>query len=148
MDAIPNRSTPHSFGDVALHYQARWGLNIIPGFPERKEPVNAGWGHSLHIRAMHGAPIDPYELSQFWEREPLANILMFSGALSGVDVIDVSARICGSGVRLGPLLPTRHRAFLEDADIAVVDLLRCRRRGDARRCERHCAHHGEATQST
>ena len=41
---------------------------------------------------MNGVPIAPYELSQFWEREPLANILMFPGALSGVDVIDVDTK--------------------------------------------------------
>ena len=88
-EPIPHRPTPGSIGDIALDYQARWGLNIFPGEPEFKEPIKYGWGLQLFQQAMAGSRISPEVLSHFWESYPLANILMYPGALSGVDVIDV-----------------------------------------------------------
>ena len=88
-EPIPHRPTPGSIGDIALNYQAKWGLHIFPGEPEFKKPYTSGWGYRLFSQARHGSPISPEELSQFWESYPLSNILMFPGALSGVDVIDV-----------------------------------------------------------
>lgn len=88
-EPIPDRPTPGSLGDIALNYQARWGLNIIPGEVELKEPYKYGWGYHLFSQARHGLPIPPHELSQFWESYPESNILMFPGGVSGVDVIDV-----------------------------------------------------------
>ena len=88
-EPIPHRPTPGSIGDIALDYQARWGLHIFPGEPEFKEPIKYGWGLQLFQQAMAGSRISPEVLSQFWESYPLANILMYPGALSGVDVIDV-----------------------------------------------------------
>ena len=84
-----SRPTTGSIGDIALKYQARWGLHIFPGEPEFKEPIKYGWGYRLFSQARHGSPISPEELRQFWGSYPLSNILMFPGALSGVDVIDV-----------------------------------------------------------
>ena len=88
-EPIPHRPTPGSIGDIALDYQARWGLHIFPGEPEFKEPIKYGWGLQLFQQAMAGSRISPEVLSHFWESYPLANILMYPGALSGVDVIDV-----------------------------------------------------------
>ena len=88
-EPVPHRPTPGSIGDIALNYQVRWDLHIFPGEPEFKEPIKYGWGYRLFSQARHGSPISPEELSQFWESYPLSNILMFPGALSGVDVIDV-----------------------------------------------------------
>ncbi len=81
-EPIPDRLTPGSLGGIALNYQARWGLNIIPGEVELKEPYKYGWGYHLFSQARHGLPIPPHELSQFWESYPESNILMFPGAVS------------------------------------------------------------------
>ena len=88
-EPIPDRPTSGSLGDIALNYQARWGLHIFPGEPEFKKPYTSGWGYRLFSQARHGSRISPEELSRFWEIYPLSNIMMFPGALSGVDVIDV-----------------------------------------------------------
>jgi hypothetical protein len=85
----PPRPTTGSIGDIALNYQAQWGLHIFPGEPEFKEPYKFGMGYRLFSQARQGSPIPPEVLSHFWESYPLSNILMFPGALSGVDVIDV-----------------------------------------------------------
>ena len=84
-----SRPTAGSMGDRALNYQAKWGLHIFPGEPEFKEPYKYGWGYQLFSQARNGSLISPEVLSHFWESYPLANIMMFPGSLSGVDVIDV-----------------------------------------------------------
>ena len=90
-EPIPNRPTLNSFGAVALYYHAQ-GLNLIPGYPERKEPFKTGQGHVFHLQAKKGVRLTPDEILGFWERWPLANILMFPGLVSGVDVVDVDTK--------------------------------------------------------
>lgn len=89
---IPNTHTDTSHGGLALHYRSEYGLNIIPGFPGSKEPYKGGPGHSYHVRATQGVCMTPQEIIWFWERNPTSNILMFPGAVSGVDVIDVDEK--------------------------------------------------------
>ena len=76
----------------ALFYQTEYGLSIIPGREGSKQPFLTGVGHSHHVRACDGGLMSREEIVRFWGWEPFANILMFPGSISGVDVIDVDTK--------------------------------------------------------
>lgn len=92
------KGQPLNHGHYALFYQNEYGLSVIPGLAGSKEPYKTGFGHSLHIKASNGGRISEDEIVRFWGWEPFANVLMFPGSISGVDVIDVD---CKPGQRSG-----------------------------------------------
>jgi len=81
------------FVHFALFYKTEYGLSIIPGREGSKEPFKTGVGHSYHRRAYkEGGRMSEEEIVRFWDWEPFANVLMFPGPVSGVDVMDVDTK--------------------------------------------------------
>lgn len=70
---------------------ARAGIPVFPCRPGEKQPMTG--------RGFHDATTDLELVASWWQRWPQANIGVPTGAMSGVDVVDVDVRPGGSGFR-------------------------------------------------
>jgi hypothetical protein len=68
---------------------ARAGVPVFPCAPGGKQP--------LTNRGFHDASADPGQVTSWWRRWPDANLALPTGAVSGVDVVDVDVHSGGNG---------------------------------------------------
>lgn len=89
-------------GEAALTYAGGWGWAVFPLRPYAKVPATR--------RGFHDATTDTLAVMDVWQRNPLANVGIATGAVSGLVVIDVDpggdATIMELVAALGPLPPT------------------------------------------
>ncbi|MFD6175530.1 MULTISPECIES: bifunctional DNA primase/polymerase [unclassified Isoptericola] len=81
-------SAAPTLGEAALVY-VRAGAVVFPCRPEGKAPLTR--------RGFHEASRDEEQVAAWWRRWPEANIGLPTGAMSGVDVVDVDVHDGGSG---------------------------------------------------
>lgn len=74
---------------AAAQLLARAGVPVFPCLPGEKKP--------LTTRGFLDASSDPAAVSTWWRRWPEANLAVPTGAVSGVDVVDVDVHAGGSG---------------------------------------------------
>ena len=72
---------------AALDYAAR-GWHVLPLKPKGKEPLGA-----LVRRGFKDASTDPSCIRQWWQERPDANLGIATGAVSGIDVLDVDGEL-------------------------------------------------------
>ncbi|MFV4912409.1 bifunctional DNA primase/polymerase [Microbacterium lacticum] len=65
------------------------GVPVFPCAPSQKRPLTS--------RGFHDATTDPAQVAAWWRRWPTANLGMPTGAMSGVEVVDVDYKPGGSG---------------------------------------------------
>ena len=65
------------------------GVPVFPCLPGEKRP--------LVLRGFHDATADPAQVAEWWSRWPSANIGIPTGAVSGVEVVDVDVHPTGTG---------------------------------------------------
>ena len=65
------------------------GVPVFPCVPGEKRP--------LVLRGFHEATADPAQVAEWWSRWPSANIGIPTGAVSGVEVVDVDVHPTGTG---------------------------------------------------
>lgn len=65
------------------------GMPVFPCVPGQKRPLTS--------RGFHDAAADPGQVAAWWRRWPAANLGMPTGAMSGVEVVDVDRKPAGSG---------------------------------------------------
>ncbi|NNM47037.1 bifunctional DNA primase/polymerase [Knoellia koreensis] len=65
------------------------GVPVFPCVPGEKRP--------LVLRGFHDASADPGQVAGWWSRWPSANIGIPTGAMSGVEVVDVDVHPTGTG---------------------------------------------------
>ena len=65
------------------------GVPMFPCVPGEKRP--------LVLRGFHDATADPAQVAEWWSRWPSANIGIPTGAVSGVEVVDVDVHPTGTG---------------------------------------------------
>jgi len=68
---------------------AEAGVPVFPCVPGGKQPLTR--------RGFHDAGADPARIAAWWRRWPDANLAMPTGAVSGVDVVDVDVHPGGNG---------------------------------------------------
>ncbi len=71
---------------------ARFAAVGVPVFP-----CVSGQKRPLTSRGFHDATTDPLQVAAWWRRWPAANLGMPTGAVSGVEVVDVDRKPAGSG---------------------------------------------------
>jgi hypothetical protein len=69
--------------EAALHY-ASWGWAVIPVVPNGKVPATA--------HGVRDATTDPDQIAAWWTQNPLYNIGIAAGAISGIVVLDIDPR--------------------------------------------------------
>ncbi|CUR54350.1 putative prophage Lp4 protein 7, DNA replication [metagenome] len=74
---------------TAAQTLARSGVPVFPCFPGGKQP--------LTTRGFHDATADPAQVVGWWRRWPDANLAVPTGAVSGIDVVDVDVHPGGNG---------------------------------------------------
>ncbi|MCO5294435.1 MAG: bifunctional DNA primase/polymerase [Homoserinimonas sp.] len=77
------------------------GVPVFPCVPGEKRP--------LVRRGFHDATVDPGQVTAWWSRWPSANIGIPTGAVSGVEVVDVDVHVTGTGF---PAFREAHRQGL------------------------------------
>lgn len=85
------------------------GVPVFPCVPGEKRP--------LVRRGFHDATTDPDQVDAWWARWPQANIGIPTGAVSGVEVVDVDVHSTGTGF---PAFRTAHREGLASGWAALV----------------------------
>ena len=76
------------FSEAAARFAAA-GVPVFPCVPGEKRP--------LVLRGFHDATADPAQVAEWWSRWPSANIGIPTGAVSGVEVVDVDVHPTGTG---------------------------------------------------
>ncbi len=103
-----SRLDGHSLRDAA-HMFATEGAPVFPCVPGGKRP--------LVTHGFHDATTDAAQIHSWWSRWPNANIGIPTGAVSGVEVIDVDVATTGTGF---PAFRTAHREGLAAGWAALV----------------------------
>lgn len=85
------------------------GVPVFPCVPGEKRP--------LVRRGFHDATADPAQVSEWWSRWSTANIGIPTGAVSGVEVVDVDVHTTGTGF---PAFRAAHREGLASGWTALV----------------------------
>lgn len=89
-------------GQAAVTYAGGWGWAVFPLRPDTKVPATP--------RGFHDATTDTVTVMDVWQCNPVANVGIATGAVSGLVVIDVDpggdATIMALVATLGPLPPT------------------------------------------
>ena len=92
-----------SLPDAAARF-ARAGVPVFPCAPDAKNPLTK--------RGFLDASADPRQVASWWRRWPKANIGLPTGAVSGVEVVDVDRKAGGDGY--GAFIAARDAGLVGD----------------------------------